>query len=105
MSWLFAAIYTWLSGAQPPAERSLLALTLWAITRFAGVQLNSWQVWTFCIALLLVTDPLTVLSDSFWLSVLAVGMLLVWYHWFPLPRRSVSNGAGFRYNCCIYRRA
>lgn len=87
VSWLFAATYTWLSGAQPPAARALLALTLWAITRFAGVQLNSWQVWTFCIALLLVTDPLTVLSDSFWLSVLAVGMLLVWYHWFPLPAR------------------
>jgi len=85
VSWLLAALYTWLSGAQPPAERSLLALTLWAITRFAGIQLNSWQVWTFCIALLLVTDPLTVLSDSFWLSVLAVGMLLIWYHWFPLP--------------------
>ncbi|MGD9424297.1 DNA internalization-related competence protein ComEC/Rec2 [Pantoea sp. NSTU24] len=85
VSWLFAALYTWLSGAQPPAARSLLALTLWATTRFAGVQLNSWQVWTFCGALLLVTDPLTVLSDSFWLSFLAVGMLLVWYHWFPLP--------------------
>jgi len=85
VSWLFAAIYTWLSGAQPPAARSLLALTLWTITRLAGVQLNSWQIWTFCIALLLVMDPLTVLSDSFWLSVLAVGMLLVWYHWFPLP--------------------
>ncbi|WP_313652496.1 DNA internalization-related competence protein ComEC/Rec2 [Pantoea sp.] len=85
VSWLFAALYTWLSGAQPPAARSLLALTLWAATRFAGIQLNSWQVWTFCGALLLVTDPLTVLSDSFWLSFLAVGMLLVWYHWFPLP--------------------
>nr|WP_318269182.1 DNA internalization-related competence protein ComEC/Rec2 [Pantoea agglomerans] len=87
VSWLFAAVYTWLSGAQPPAARSLLALTLWALTRFAGVQLNSWQIWAFCIALLLVMDPLTVLSDSFWLSVLAVGMLLVWYHWFPLPAR------------------
>lgn len=85
VSWLFAAVYTWLSGAQPPAARSLLALTLWGLTRAAGVQLNSWQVWTFCMALLLVMDPLTVLSDSFWLSVLAVGMLLLWYHWFPLP--------------------
>ncbi|MGK3140841.1 DNA internalization-related competence protein ComEC/Rec2 [Pantoea sp. C2G6] len=85
VSWLFAAVYTWLSGAQPPAERALLALTFWTLTRVAGVQLNSWQVWTCCMAVLLVAEPLTVLSDSFWLSVLAVGMLLVWYHWFPLP--------------------
>ena len=86
VSWLFAAVYTWISGAQPPAERSLLALTLWTLTRVAGIQLNSWQVWTLCVALLLVVDPLTVLSDSFWLSVLAVGMLIIWYQWFPLPR-------------------
>ncbi|WP_312756456.1 DNA internalization-related competence protein ComEC/Rec2 [Pantoea brenneri] len=87
VSWLLAAVYTWLSGAQPPAERSLLALTLWVLTRIAGVQLNSWQVWTLCVALLLLSDPLTVLSDSFWLSALAVGMLIIWYQWFPLARR------------------
>ncbi|WP_275272890.1 ComEC/Rec2 family competence protein, partial [Pantoea ananatis] len=44
-------------------------------------------VWTLCVGLLLAVDPLTVLSDSFWLSVLAVGMLLTWYHWFPLAAR------------------
>lgn len=87
ISWLFAALYSWLSGAHPPAERALLALTLWALTRFASVQLNSWQIWTYCVALLLILDPLTVLSESFWLSTLAVAMLLIWYHWFPLPWR------------------
>ncbi|WP_210453622.1 DNA internalization-related competence protein ComEC/Rec2 [Pantoea ananatis] len=87
MGWLFAALYTWLSGAHAPAQRALLALTLWAVTRFVGVQLSSWQVWTLCVGLLLAVDPLTVLSDSFWLSVLAVGMLLTWYHWFPLAAR------------------
>ncbi|KHE03073.1 competence protein ComEC [Pantoea stewartii] len=87
VSWLCAALYTWLSGAQAPAQRALLALTLWAITRIAGVQLSPWQIWTLCVGLLLALDPLTVLSDSFWLSVLAVGMLLTWYRWFPLAER------------------
>ncbi|NQS86558.1 DNA internalization-related competence protein ComEC/Rec2 [Pantoea allii] len=87
ISWIFAALYTWLSGAHAPAQRALLALTLWAVTRFIGVQLSGWQVWTLCVGSLLAIDPLTVLSDSFWLSVLAVGMLLTWYHWFPLVAR------------------
>lgn len=86
-SWILAATYTWLSGGHAPAQRALLALTIWIATRIAGAQLNGWQIWTLCIGLLLITDPLTVLSESFWLSALAVGMLLIWYHWFPLPVR------------------
>lgn len=86
-SWILAATYTWLSGGHAPAQRALLALTIWIATRIAAAQLNGWQIWTLCIGLLLITDPLTVLSESFWLSALAVGMLLIWYHWFPLPVR------------------
>ena len=86
-SWILAATYTWLSGGHAPAQRALLALTIWIATRIAGAQLNGWQIWTLCIGLLLITDPLTALSESFWLSALAVGMLLIWYHWFPLPVR------------------
>ncbi|MDL4913386.1 MAG: DNA internalization-related competence protein ComEC/Rec2 [Enterobacterales bacterium endosymbiont of Blomia tropicalis] len=86
-SWILAAIYTWLSGSHAPAQRALLALTLWIATRITAIQLSSWQVWTLCIGSLLAIDPITVLSDSFWLSTSAVGMLLIWYHWFPLPAR------------------
>ncbi|MCZ4058817.1 DNA internalization-related competence protein ComEC/Rec2 [Pantoea sp. LMR881] len=87
VSWLAAAIYTWLSGGHAPAQRALLSLTLWMAIRTAGIQLNGWQIWSLCLGLLLLIHPLTVLSGSFWLSALAVGSLLVWYHWFPLPAR------------------
>ncbi|WP_313688672.1 DNA internalization-related competence protein ComEC/Rec2 [Pantoea sp.] len=84
-SGLTAAIYCWVSGSHPPAQRAMLALTLWIVLRIAGWQLNGWQVWTLCVGLLLFVDPLTVLSESFWLSALAVAVLLIWYHWFALP--------------------
>lgn len=87
MSWLLAALYTWLSGSYAPAQRALMALTLWMIFRIRGVQLSGWQVWTFCVGGLLLFDPMNVLSESFWLSALAVAILLTWYHWFPLPTR------------------
>lgn len=84
-SGLTAVIYCWVSGSHPPAQRAMLALTLWIVLRIAGWQLNGWQVWTLCVGLLLFVDPLTVLSESFWLSALAVAVLLIWYHWFALP--------------------
>ncbi|WP_236722681.1 DNA internalization-related competence protein ComEC/Rec2 [Pantoea latae] len=87
VSWLLAALYSWLSGSHAPAQRALIALTLWVIFRMKGIQLSGWQVWACCVGGLLLFDPLNVLSESFWLSALAVAMLLSWYHWFPLPAR------------------
>lgn len=86
-SGLTAAIYCWISGSHPPAQRAMLALTFWMLLRTAGWQLSGWQVWTLCVGLLLFLDPLTVLSESFWLSALAVAILLIWYQWFALPAR------------------
>ncbi|WP_261137619.1 ComEC family protein [Serratia entomophila] len=85
--WLGTLVYVWLAGAQPPAVRTALALTLWTLLRLRGVHCSSWQVWLWCVGAILVCDPLGVLSDSFWLSVLAVGCLIFWFEWVPLSRR------------------
>lgn len=87
ISWLMAAIYTWLSGMQPPSLRAMLAVSLWMGFSHQRLNMNSWQIWICCAALLLLADPMLILSDSFWLSMLAVLMLLIWYRWFSLPRR------------------
>lgn len=92
---LFSAItamtYSWVSGNHAPAQRAVTALLLWIGIRTAGWQLTGWQVWTLCIGGLLAFDPLTVLSESFWLSALAVAMLIAWYQWFALPQRFRSR--------------
>ncbi|WP_416153010.1 DNA internalization-related competence protein ComEC/Rec2, partial [Serratia proteamaculans] len=85
--WLGTLTYVWLAGAQPPAVRTALALTLWMLLRLRGVHCTSWQVWLWCVALILICDPLSVLSDSFWLSVLAVACLIFWFEWAPLSAR------------------
>ncbi|MGV3344842.1 DNA internalization-related competence protein ComEC/Rec2 [Enterobacteriaceae bacterium LUAb1] len=94
-SWAVALLYCWLSGAQPPAQRAMLALSLWIFLRLRGIYVTPWQVWLFCVASLLVVDPVTVLSDSFWLSVLAVATLFVGYRLFPLPTRFVGQRRWF----------
>lgn len=85
VSLLVALLYTWLAGANPPAVRAMLALTLWSLLRLAGICCSGWQVWAICIAAILFFDPLAILSDSLWLSALAVAALLLWYQWLPLP--------------------
>lgn len=79
--------YTWLSGVNPPAMRAALAITLWLILRLGRMRCHPWQVWSWGVALLMVSDPLGMLSDSFWLSCFAVAGLIFWYQWAPLPAR------------------
>ncbi|KHN56534.1 ComEC family protein [Pectobacterium fontis] len=79
--------YVWLAGGNPPAVRSALALSVWVGLKMWGGSCTAWQVWLWCVALILVSDPLSVLSDSFWLSCLAVASLVFWFQWAPLPHR------------------
>ncbi|MGM3187745.1 ComEC family protein [Musicola paradisiaca] len=81
---LVAWAYVWLAGGNPPAIRAALALSVWAVVRLRGISVSAWQVWLWCIGLILLAEPFNVLSDSFWLSALAVAALIFWYQWAPL---------------------
>ncbi|WP_241572147.1 DNA internalization-related competence protein ComEC/Rec2 [Rosenbergiella nectarea] len=83
--WLFSGSYCYLSGMQPSAMRAMFALTFWLIAKRYAVNLSSIHILILCVASLLAINPLMVLSDSLWLSALAVLALLLWYRWFPLP--------------------
>lgn len=87
---IVSAFYTWLSGANPPAVRTFVSMLIWAALKLSG---HCWQpkhVWLCCVSGILFLEPLTVLSESFWLSVLAVGALIFWFHWMPFqpPKQS-----------------
>ncbi|MDZ5703510.1 ComEC family protein [Enterobacter ludwigii] len=83
---LFAAFYAWLTGLQPPALRTVIALAVLAALRIGARQWSPWQVWCCCIAAILISDPLAVLSQSLALSAFAVAALIFWFQWLPLPR-------------------
>lgn len=100
--WVATLIYVWLVGAQPPAVRTALAMTLWMLLRLRGVHCSSWQVWLWCIGLILLCDPLAVLSDSFWLSVLAVGCLIFGSSGHRSASDFVRRGIGLRCAGCIF---
>ncbi|WP_237385259.1 ComEC family protein [Xenorhabdus sp. Sc-CR9] len=85
--WLTAILYGWLSGWGIPSVRAILGLTLWIYLRCKSRFCFSWQWALWSAALILLFDPLAILSDSFWLSFTAVMALLFWFHWMPLPEK------------------
>ena len=82
----FAAFYAWLTGLQPPALRTVIALAVLAALRIGFRQWSPWQVWCCCVAAILISDPLAILSESLLLSAFAVAALIFWFQWLPLPR-------------------
>ena len=80
-----AIFYAWLTGMQPPALRTCVALIVGCALRLSGKRWSPWQIWLCCIGAILFADPLAALSESLWLSAFAVAALIFWYQLAPMP--------------------
>lgn len=80
---LFALIYAYFAGFSVPTFRAIMALILVSCLQLARCYYSAFQLFTLVVALLLFYDPLMPLSASFWLSVGAVGCLIIWYRYVP----------------------
>ena len=93
---LAMSAYGWLSGFQPPAQRTVVAAACWTLLRLSGRSWSSLDVWLCCIAAILLLDPVAALSESLWLSAFAVGVLIFWFRWVPMgawPRGGAARRA------------
>ncbi|MWN89475.1 DNA internalization-related competence protein ComEC/Rec2 [Gilliamella sp. Pra-s65] len=86
IGWLSAFFYAWLTGFNPPTLRAILALSIWIYLCYKKNQISAWQKVNRIIALLLLFDPLMILSESFWLSCYAVISLIFLFEWLPIPQ-------------------
>lgn len=89
MSWLAAAVYTALAGAEIPALRSLLMLTVFAWAWTWRSHWGSWRIFWTAMAVVLLYQPMAVLSVGFALSFGLVAALL-WVGAFRLPENPES---------------
>lgn len=87
VGFLIALFYTLLSGANPPAIRAIVALACFLFLRLKRQRCRTWTSWFIIVAILIVLDPLMLLTESFWLSCCAVAIILFYLQWFPLPAR------------------
>lgn len=91
MSFGAALFYSWLSGMNPPAVRTLVGMGIWAILRLSGRKWSSWDVLLCCVAGIVFSEPMAILSESLWLSAFSVCGLIFWYQWVPLSRMAINR--------------
>lgn len=71
-----AGIYTALAGFEVPTQRALLMVILVLVAKLLYRQLNPWVLWLSALCAITLFDPAAPLRAGFWLSFMAVGLLI-----------------------------
>ncbi|WOQ15338.1 DNA internalization-related competence protein ComEC/Rec2 [Aeromonas media] len=77
ISLLFAAVYSWLAGFAVATERALIMVLVWSLLRWLKRDWPSHRIWLWAFVVLVLWDPFALYSAGFWLSFLAVALLLL----------------------------
>ncbi|KXU80429.1 DNA internalization-related competence protein ComEC/Rec2 [Aeromonas enteropelogenes] len=76
-SLLFAATYSWLAGFAVATERALIMVLVWSLLRWCRREWPAYRIWLWAFVVLVLWDPFALYSAGFWLSFLAVAILLL----------------------------
>jgi len=71
-----AGAYSLLSGFSVPTQRTWLMLAIVALSRLTARHVGGGRIWTLALIAVLALDPFAPLSAGFWLSFVAVGVIL-----------------------------
>ncbi len=74
--WFAAAFYTLVAGAGIPALRTLFMLTVGVAAMLTGRRITPFRILLLALVVVLLFDPWAGMSPGFWLSFMAVGLLL-----------------------------
>ncbi len=77
VSLLFAATYSWLAGFAVATERALIMVLVWSLLRWLKRDWPSHRIWLWAFVVIALWDPFAFYSAGFWLSFLAVALLLL----------------------------
>lgn len=89
---LAAAVYAALAGFAVPTQRALLMVTLVLLARLLFRQPGPWFFWLTAMCLVVMFDPAAPLLAGFWLSFMAVGLLV-----FGMAGRLRQSGLWWRW--------
>lgn len=71
-----ALVYAALSGFAIPAQRASIMLCILIFFMLLRCRITAWQVWSLSLFVVLILNPLMVLSESFWLSFSTIGLII-----------------------------
>lgn len=77
ISWLTALFYALLAGFDPPSQRAIFACFFLLLRNFLSQNFTVWQVWRYSLLLVLLYEPHAVLLPGFYLSFIAVAILIL----------------------------
>lgn len=92
LSILAAAIYAGLAGFAVATQRALLMVSLVLLARLLYRQPSPWFYWLMAFALVVLVNPAAPLLAGFWLSFVAVGLLI-----FGMSGRLLQRGVWWRW--------
>ncbi|MFN3581985.1 MAG: DNA internalization-related competence protein ComEC/Rec2 [Pseudomonas sp.] len=87
-----AAFYSALAGFAVPTQRALLMVSLVLLARLIYRQPGAWTFWLAALCLVVLLDPAAPLLAGFWLSFMAVGLLI-----FGMGGRLLQSGLWWRW--------
>lgn len=76
-----ALIYGALSGFMIPTQRACIMLTIFIIAISCKRKVNAWHVWSLAMLVVILFNPLTVLTESFWLSFATIALVIYGMHY------------------------
>ena len=89
LGFLGAGYYSLLAGFSLPSQRALIAVAVVMLARLLYRRISPVGCLLWALLLIAIDQPLAVLGAGFWLSFLAVALLLLWFlPWHPVAIRS-----------------
>lgn len=91
-SLITAWCYSALAGFSLPTQRACIMLTVFITARLLRRTLPAWHAWSLAMLMVMLQNPLSILSSSFWLSFITIALIIygmqgriapqgVWWHW------------------------
>ncbi len=82
-----AFIYSLLAGFSIPTQRANLMLTVFMFALLSRRQINVWQSWSLAMVIVILINPLDVMTESFWLSFGTLALII-----YGMSGRLAPNG-------------
>ncbi len=89
---IVAILYSALAGFLIPTQRACLMLAIFILAILWRRKINAWHAWALALLIVLILNPLNVLTESFWLSFGTIALIIYgmsgrlapqgwWWHW------------------------
>jgi competence protein ComEC len=71
-----AVIYSLLAGFSIPTQRACIMLAAFICALLSRRKINAWHAWALALLIVLLVNPLSILTDSFWLSFGTIALII-----------------------------